>query len=88
MPTFMTEQWSATTHAPVRFGVHAAVAPTMSAWRDQARTAEGLGYSTLIHATSDRRPLADLRVRARLDRLSSLAPAVSRRTAHTSPSTS
>jgi probable F420-dependent oxidoreductase len=32
---------------PFRFGVHAAVAPTMSAWRDQARTAEGLGYSTL-----------------------------------------
>jgi probable F420-dependent oxidoreductase len=30
-----------------RFGVHAAVAPTMSAWRDQARTAEDLGYSTL-----------------------------------------
>jgi probable F420-dependent oxidoreductase len=32
---------------PFRFGVHAAVAPTMSAWRDQARMAEGLGYSTL-----------------------------------------
>ena len=32
---------------PFRFGVHAAVAPTMSDWRDQARTAEGLGYSTL-----------------------------------------
>src|ERR1700746_1661885 len=32
---------------PFRFGVQAAVAPTMSAWRDQARTAEGLGYSTL-----------------------------------------
>ncbi len=32
---------------PFRFGVHAAVAPTMSAWRDQARTAEGFGYSTL-----------------------------------------
>jgi probable F420-dependent oxidoreductase len=32
---------------PFRFGVHAAVAPTMSAWRDQARTAEALGYSTL-----------------------------------------
>jgi probable F420-dependent oxidoreductase len=30
-----------------RFGVHAAVAPTMSAWRDQARMAEDLGYSTL-----------------------------------------
>src|ERR1700731_1881659 len=32
---------------PFRFGVYAAVAPTMSAWRDQARVAEGLGYSTL-----------------------------------------
>ncbi len=32
---------------PSRFGVLAAVAPTMSAWRDQARMAEGLGYSTL-----------------------------------------
>lgn len=32
---------------PFRFGVYAAVAPTMSAWRDQARTAEDLGYSTL-----------------------------------------
>jgi len=30
-----------------RFGVHAAVAPSMSAWRDQARAAEGLGYSTM-----------------------------------------
>src|SRR5271155_2327054 len=32
---------------PFRFGVLAAVAPTMLAWRDQARIAEGLGYSTL-----------------------------------------
>src|SRR5271156_4246187 len=32
---------------PFRFGVQAAVAPTMSAWRDRARMAEGLGYSTL-----------------------------------------
>ncbi len=32
---------------PFRFGVYAAVAPTMSAWRDQARKAEDLGYSTL-----------------------------------------
>src|SRR6201996_5978300 len=32
---------------PFRFGVQAAVAPTMSAWRDQARAAEALGYSTL-----------------------------------------
>jgi probable F420-dependent oxidoreductase len=32
---------------PFRFGVYSSVAPTMSAWRDQARAAEGLGYSTL-----------------------------------------
>src|SRR5947209_5549688 len=32
---------------PFRFGVIAAVAPTMSAWRDQARAAEAFGYSTL-----------------------------------------
>src|SRR6201998_3533085 len=32
---------------PFRFGVLAAVAPTMSAWRDRARMAEGLGYSAL-----------------------------------------
>jgi probable F420-dependent oxidoreductase len=32
---------------PFRFGVQAAFAPTMSAWRDQARMAQGLGYSTL-----------------------------------------
>jgi probable F420-dependent oxidoreductase len=32
---------------PFRFGVQAAVAPTMSAWRDQARMAEDLGYSAL-----------------------------------------
>ena len=32
---------------PFRFGVLAATAPTMSAWRDRARTAEGLGYSAL-----------------------------------------
>jgi probable F420-dependent oxidoreductase len=32
---------------PFRFGVLAAVAHTMSDWRDQARTAEGLGYSAL-----------------------------------------
>jgi probable F420-dependent oxidoreductase len=32
---------------PFRFGVQAVVAPTMAAWRDQARMAEGLGYSTL-----------------------------------------
>src|ERR1700689_2078545 len=32
---------------PFRFGVYSAVTPSMSAWRDQARTAEGLGYSTL-----------------------------------------
>jgi probable F420-dependent oxidoreductase len=32
---------------PFRFAVHAAIAPTMSAWRDRARMAEGLGYSAL-----------------------------------------
>jgi probable F420-dependent oxidoreductase len=32
---------------PFRFGVLSAAAPTMSAWRDQARMAEGLGYSAL-----------------------------------------
>ena len=32
---------------PFRFGVYSAVTPTMSAWRDRARMAEGLGYSTL-----------------------------------------
>jgi probable F420-dependent oxidoreductase len=35
---------------PYRFGVHTSVAPTMSAWRDQARMAEDLGYSTLYIA--------------------------------------
>jgi probable F420-dependent oxidoreductase len=35
---------------PFRFGVHSSVAPTMSAWRDQARSAEDLGYSTLYVA--------------------------------------
>jgi probable F420-dependent oxidoreductase len=32
---------------PFRFGVYAAAESTMSAWRDQARSAEDLGYSTL-----------------------------------------
>src|SRR6202000_294101 len=32
---------------PFRFGVLAAVTPTMSDWRNLARTAEDLGYSTL-----------------------------------------
>jgi probable F420-dependent oxidoreductase len=32
---------------PFRFAVHAAVAPTMAAWRDRARRAEELGYSAL-----------------------------------------
>jgi probable F420-dependent oxidoreductase len=35
---------------PYRFGVHASLASTMSAWRDQARRAEDLGYSTLYVA--------------------------------------
>ncbi len=32
---------------PFRFGVHTAIAPSMSEWRDRARSAEGLGYSAL-----------------------------------------
>src|ERR1700759_4844349 len=32
---------------PFRFGVLAAVAPTMSDWGDQARPAEGLGFPAL-----------------------------------------
>ena len=35
---------------PFRFGVYASVTPTMSAWRDQARMAEDLGYSSLYMA--------------------------------------
>jgi probable F420-dependent oxidoreductase len=52
---------------PFRFGVYAAVAPTMSAWRDQARTAEGLGYSTLYvsdHLDSQFGPLVATTVAA------------------------
>ena len=32
---------------PFRFAVHSSIAPTMSAWRDRARMAEGFGYSAL-----------------------------------------
>jgi probable F420-dependent oxidoreductase len=32
---------------PFRFTLHSNIAPTMADWRDRARTAEGLGYSTL-----------------------------------------
>jgi probable F420-dependent oxidoreductase len=32
---------------PFRFALHTSSAPTMSAWRDQARKAEELGYSTV-----------------------------------------
>src|ERR1700722_12894958 len=32
---------------PFRFGVHTALAPTMSDWRERARRAEGFGYSVL-----------------------------------------
>src|SRR6202045_3001802 len=52
---------------PFRFGVHAAVAPTMSAWRDQARTAEGLGYAALYisdHLDSQFGPLVATTVAA------------------------
>jgi probable F420-dependent oxidoreductase len=52
---------------PFRFGVLAAAAPTMSAWRDQARTAESLGYSTLYvsdHLDAQFGPLVALTVAA------------------------
>ena len=52
---------------PFRFGVQAAVAPTMSAWRDQARMAEGLGYSTLYvsdHLDAQFEPLVAMTVAA------------------------
>src|ERR1700761_541948 len=52
---------------PFRFGVLAAVAPTMSAWRDRARTAEGLGYSTLYvsdHLDAQFGPLVAMTVAA------------------------
>jgi probable F420-dependent oxidoreductase len=52
---------------PFRFGVYAAVAPTMSAWRDQARAAEGLGYSALYisdHLDSQFGPLVATAVAA------------------------
>jgi probable F420-dependent oxidoreductase len=52
---------------PFRFGVQTAVAPTMSAWRDQARMAEDLGYSTLYvsdHLDAQFEPLVALTVAA------------------------
>ncbi len=52
---------------PFRFGVYGAVAPTMSAWRDQARMAEGLGYSTLYvsdHLDAQFGPLVAMTVAA------------------------
>ena len=52
---------------PFRFGVFAAVAPTMSAWRDQARMAEDLGYSTLYgsdHLDAQFGPLVAITVAA------------------------
>jgi probable F420-dependent oxidoreductase len=52
---------------PFRFGVQSAVAPTMSAWRDQARMAEDLGYSTLYvpdHLDAQFEPLIALTVAA------------------------
>ena len=52
---------------PFRFGVYAAATPTMSAWRDQARTAEGLGYSALYmsdHLDSQFGPLVATTVAA------------------------
>jgi probable F420-dependent oxidoreductase len=35
---------------PFRFALHTSTAPTMSAWRDRARMAEGFGYSALYVA--------------------------------------
>jgi probable F420-dependent oxidoreductase len=32
---------------PFRFALHSSIAPSMAAWREQARTAEGLGYSVV-----------------------------------------
>jgi probable F420-dependent oxidoreductase len=52
---------------PFRFGVYSSVAPTMSAWRDQARKAEGLGYSTLYvsdHLDAQFGPLVAMTVAA------------------------
>ena len=52
---------------PFRFGVQSALAPTMSAWRDQARMAEDLGYSTLYvpdHLDAQFEPLVALTVAA------------------------
>jgi probable F420-dependent oxidoreductase len=50
-----------------RFGVYGAVAPTMAAWRDQARAAEDLGYSTLYisdHLDAQFGPLVAMTVAA------------------------
>lgn len=52
---------------PFRFCVQSAVAPTMSVWRDQARVAEGLGYSTLYvydHLDAQFGPLVAMTVAA------------------------
>lgn len=52
---------------PFRFGVYTAVSPTMSEWRDRARMAEGLGYSTLYvsdHLDAQFGPLVAMTVAA------------------------
>jgi probable F420-dependent oxidoreductase len=52
---------------PFRFGVYSAVSPTMSAWRDQARQAEDLGYSSLYvsdHLDAQFGPLVAMTVAA------------------------
>jgi probable F420-dependent oxidoreductase len=52
---------------PFRFALHTAIAPTMPAWRERARTAEGLGYSALYvtdHFDSQFGPLVALTVAA------------------------
>jgi probable F420-dependent oxidoreductase len=50
-----------------RFGVYSAVTPTMAAWRDQARQAEDLGYSSLYisdHLDAQFGPLVAMTVAA------------------------
>jgi probable F420-dependent oxidoreductase len=52
---------------PFRFGVYATVSPTMSAWRDQARRAEALGYSAVYisdHLDTQFGPLVAMTVAA------------------------
>ncbi|MDA8033382.1 MAG: TIGR03621 family F420-dependent LLM class oxidoreductase [Actinomycetota bacterium] len=53
--------------APFRFGVHTSGPPSMATWRDQARRAEALGYSSLSlvdHLDAQLAPLVALTVAA------------------------